>query len=214
LLTAANIHPMALAVDLAKAAVADGRTPVVLADYSDRSGAATWLLQEILAQSLERTLIVTITDAKTIATLQAQGVKAGDAFDMAVGGLVDESAGEPVHIQGTVLNVGEGIEPGSGEVWINVGFGRGNVLVISPFLAQIVAPSFCRTLGLDPADFDVFAIKSRAHFRRGFDDSGFAKTILLVEPPEPFLGTVHLDALPYENVELSQFYPYGQPDFP
>ena len=59
----------------------------------------------------------------------------------------------------------------------------------------------------------MFAIKSRVHFRRGFDDSGFAKTILLVEPVEPFLGTVRLDGLPYQNVDLKKFYPYGDPGF-
>jgi len=34
------------------AAMANGEVPVVLADHSDRSGAATWLLREILAQDL------------------------------------------------------------------------------------------------------------------------------------------------------------------
>ena len=38
--------------------------------------------------------------------------------------------------------------------------------------------------------------------------------VLLVEPPSPFLGTVHLDALPYRNVDLKKFYPYGEPVFP
>ena len=52
------------------------------------------------------------------------------------------------------------------------------------------------------------------HFRRGFDDNGFARTILLVEPTEPFLGTTRLDGLPYENVDLTKFYPYGNPTFP
>ena len=52
------------------------------------------------------------------------------------------------------------------------------------------------------------------HFRRGFDDSGFAKTILLVEPVEPFLGTVRLDGLPYQHVDLKKFYPYGDVAFP
>ena len=55
----------------------------------------------------------------------------------------------------------------------------------------------------------MIAIKSRVHFRRGFDDSGFAKTILLVEPDEPFLGTVRLDGLPYRAVSLARYYPYG-----
>jgi len=62
--------------------------------------------------------------------------------------------------------------------------------------------------------FEVMAIKSRVHFRRGFHDNGFAKTILLVEPTEPFLGTVRLDKLPYQNVDLNRFYPYGDPSFP
>ena len=62
--------------------------------------------------------------------------------------------------------------------------------------------------------FKAIAIKSRVHFRRGFDDSGFARTILLVEPVEPFLGTVRLDGLPYRNVELKNFYPYGDVEFP
>src|SRR5467141_3066682 len=41
-----------------------------------------------------------------------------------------------------------------------------------------------------------FVKVARVHFRRGFDDSGFAKTILLTEPEQPFLGTVRLEACP------------------
>ena len=69
-------------------------------------------------------------------------------------------------------------------------------------------------IGLDANAFDVIAVKSRVHFRRGFHDSGFAKTILLIEPVEPFLGTVRLDGLKCENVDLKDFYPYGNPSFP
>jgi hypothetical protein len=62
--------------------------------------------------------------------------------------------------------------------------------------------------------FKVFAITSRVHFRRGFDDSGFAKTTLVVEPEQPFLGTVRLEALPYGHVDIAKFYPYGDVSFP
>ena len=210
LLDTVRIHPVADAVRLAQQAVADKRSPVVLADYSDRSGTATWLLREIVEQDLPRALVGTITDAKAIAILQASQARPGDAFDMEVGGLVDPSAGAPVRIVGTVLGTSEGANRHSGQTWFHIGFGRGCVLVLSPYLAQILEPSSFRAMGLPPEDFDVFAIKSRAHFRRGFDDSGFAPTILLVEPPEPFMGTVHLDALAYEHVDLAAFYPYGR----
>ncbi len=213
LLETTKIHSIAEGVALAKQAVAEGKTPVVLADHSDRSGYATWLLREIMAQGLAKTLVVTVADPKAIETLVGQGVKPGDAFDMAVGGLADESAGQPVRVQGKVLSVTGGLRRGDKDTWIHVGFGDGNVLVISPYLAQIIESSSLSEIGLDPAAFDVIAIKSRVHFRRGFDDTGFAPTILLVEPDEPFLGTVRLDGLTYQNVTLGAYYPYGSPNF-
>jgi microcystin degradation protein MlrC len=210
LLTSTKIHTIPEGVALAKQAVRRGETPVVLADHSDRSGYATWLLREIIAQDLSNTLIATVTDAAGTAKLRDQGAKAGDPFDMEVGGLADESAGEPVRIQGTILNAVEG----HGQFWVSIAFGRGNVLVLSTYLVQIVEPFSLEALGLDIGAFEIMAIKSRVHFRRGFHDNGFAKTILLVEPTEPFLGTVHLDKLPYQNVDLKQYYPYGNPMLP
>jgi microcystin degradation protein MlrC len=210
LLTSTKIHSVAEGVALAKQAVARGETPVVLADHSDRSGYATWLLREIIAQDFSNTLIATVADAAATATLKAQGAKAGDAFDMAIGGRVDASAGEPVGIRGTIVNVVER----HGQFWVCVKFGRDNVLILSTYLVQVMEPLSLRDLGLDLDAFQIFAIKSRVHFRRGFHDNGFAKTILLVEPAEPFLGTVHLDKLPYENVDLGKYYPYGDPPFP
>src|SRR6202166_3918016 len=193
LLTSAKIHTIPEGVALAKQAVQSGQTPVVLADYSDRSGYATWLLREIIEQDLSNTVIATVADAKATAKLKAQGAKAGDAFDMEVGGLTDESAGQPVRIQGTILNAVEG----HGQFWVCIKFGRDNVLILSTYLVQVMEPFSLAGLGLDVSAFRIFAIKSRVHFRRGFHDNGFAKTILLVEPTEPFLGTVRLDKLPY-----------------
>jgi microcystin degradation protein MlrC len=103
---------------------------------------------------------------------------------------------------------------GHGQFWVCVRFGRDNVLILSTYLVQVTDPFSIKDLGLDPNTFQIMAIKSRAHFRRGFHDNGFAKTILLVEPTEPFLGTVHLDKLPYEHVDLKNYYPYGNPTFP
>jgi microcystin degradation protein MlrC len=210
LLKSTRIHSIREGVALAKQAVANRATPVVLADHSDRSGYATWLLREIVAQDLANTLIATIADASATAKLKAMGIKAGDPFDMEIGGLADESAGEPVRIPGTIVNAVEDY----GHFWVCVSFGRNNVLILSTYLVQIMEPFSLKALGLDIAAFEVMAIKSRVHFRRGFDDNGFAKTILLVEPEQPFLGTTRLDKLPYQNVDLTKYYPYGDPVFP
>ena len=210
LLNTARVHLIPEGVRLAKQAIAKGETPVVLADHSDRSGYATWILKEAIAQGLEGVLFATIADGKLSAALEAKGVKAGDAFDYDVGGLADESAGQPVRVTGTVLKAVEGY----GQFWIVVAFGKGNVLILSRYLVQIQEPLPLNALIDDVSTFKAIAIKSRVHFRRGFDDSGFARTILLVEPVEPFLGTVRLDGLPYKNVDLKKFYPYGDVTFP
>jgi microcystin degradation protein MlrC len=217
LLATTKLHRMAEGVALAREAVAARRGPVVLADYSDRSGYATWLLGEIVAQGLSRTLVATVADPAAVEAVLRAGARRGDPFDREVGGRADESAGEPVRITGTVLGSAEPTTPrvmGGGQQWVMIGFGEGNVLVLSPFLVQVTEPQELWKLGLRPEDFDVIGIKSRAHFRRGFDDSGFAPTILLVEPEQPFLGTARLEALHYDHLDLTAFYPYGAPAGP
>src|SRR5437660_3691278 len=113
-------------------------------------------------------------------------------------------------VKGTIT----GVADIAGRHWVSVAFGRGNVVLISEYLTQVMDPLGLTGPGFSIDQFKVFAIKSRVHFRRGFDDSGFAKTILLVEPEQPFLGTVRLEALPYRNVDISKFYPYGDVSFP
>jgi microcystin degradation protein MlrC len=210
LLKTATVHPIPDGVTLAKEAVARGATPVVLADHSDRSGSATWILQEVIAQDLGGVLFATIADRAAVEAVVAKELKAGDPFDMDIGGRADESAGQPVRIKGTIA----GVAHIAGRDWVSVAFRSGNVVVISEYLTQLMDPLDLQGPGFTVDQFKVFAIKSRVHFRRGFDDSGFAKTILLVEPEQPFLGTVRLEALPYRNVDISQFYPYGDVSFP
>jgi len=214
LVKAAKIYLMPEGVALAKKACESGQTPVVLADHSDRSGAATWLLEQVIGQGLKNTLIVTLADEEACAKMAS--AKVGDAVQIAVGGKLDESAGQPVPITGKVKHVIEtqGRRNGPGQRWLAVDIGNGNTVVLSPYLVQIMEVDTLREIGLDPDSYDVIAIKSRAHFRRGFDDNGWAKTILLVEPLEPFLGTVRLEALPYKHADLKKFYPYGNPQFP
>ena len=206
LLGAGGVHLIPEGVRLAKEAIAKGATPVVLADHSDRSGSATWLLQEVIKQDLEGVLFATIADRKAV--MAAKDLKPGDPFDREVGGLADESAGQPVRVKGTI----KGVMHALGLHWVAVNFGKGNVVLLSEYLTQVMDPHDLK--GFDVAEYKAFAIKSRVHFRRGFEDSGFAKTILVVEPEQPFLGTVRLDALPYKNVDVRKFYPWGDVSFP
>lgn len=213
LLNSAKIYGVAEGLDLAAADKSSRRVPVVIADHSDRSGAATWILREIIERGFSRTLIASVMDGKLVASLM-KSARIGDAFDREVGGRVDASAGQPVRVAGRIAGMGHANDgTGSRSEWLSVAFGDGNMLVISAHLMQVIETTMLEAMGFALADFDVFVLKSRVHFRRGFYDSGFASRIYLVEPPEPFLGTVRLDGLPYKNVRLTDFYPYGDPEF-
>jgi microcystin degradation protein MlrC len=189
------------------AAIARGDVPVAVGDHSDRPGDATHILRAFQERGVNRVLYGTITDPQALEALAAAGASAGDAFDRAIGGFTP-SGGEPYPIQGTLRYFGRGL--GYDRVAV-VGFGDGNAVIITPAYTQITDPGRFAFGTLSPDDFDVFVVKSRVHFRRGFDETGFAKTIIIVEAPGPFVGTTFLDALPYEHVDLSTLYPYGTP---
>ncbi|MGC4008476.1 MAG: M81 family metallopeptidase [Pseudomonas sp.] len=199
---------------LALSSVRLGAKPVVIADHSDRSGYATWVLRELLRLETRRTLFAAIADGPLVQKLKASGAKAGDRFDHEVGGRVEASAGDPVRVVGTVVRTGHvhaaANSPGD---WIAVAFGDGNLVIVSTYLMQVIDPGLLRAAGIDLEAFDIVVIKSRVHFRSGFHDSGFAAEIVLVEPTQPFLGTTRLDALAYRHLSLSNYYPYGADSF-
>ena len=185
-----------------------GETPIVLADYSDRSGDATFILDQIVEQKMSNVLYATLRDEHAIQALLQSNAAPGDLFDREVGGFAGPASGEPVRIEGTLRYLG----PGHGfETVAIVEFGDSNWLVITPALKQVIWLSEFDFGGIDPENFDVFVLKSRVHFRRGFDENGFAKSIHIVDAPGPFVGTVHLDALEYENVTIENYYPFGTP---
>jgi microcystin degradation protein MlrC len=195
------------AAQVVQQAVAQGETPVAVGDHSDRPGDATHILRAFEAAGVERVLYGTITSPATLEALEEAGASAGDPFDMSIGGFTP-SGGEPYPIQGTLAYFDEGFSYDKVAV---VEFGNGNAVILVPTYEQVTQPQRFGFLPMGLEDFDVFVVKSRVHFRRGFDETGFAKTIVVVEAPGPFVGTTFLDALPYEHVELSSLYPFGLP---
>lgn len=185
-----------------------GRTPIVLADYSDRTGDATFALQEIVDQKLSNVLYATLRDENALQELLDGNAQPGDLFDREVGGFAGPASGDPVRIEGTVRYIGPGLAFDNIAI---IEFGDSNWLILTPALKQVIWTTQLEFGPVDPDDFDVFVIKSRVHFRRGFDETGYAKGIYIMDAPGPYVGTTRLDALDYENVTLENYYPYGIP---
>ncbi|UCC75228.1 MAG: M81 family metallopeptidase [Gemmatimonadota bacterium] len=196
------------AVRRARQAVAANATPIVLADYSDRPGDATWILRQLIDQGVNGVLYAALRDERALEALADRDAAPGDPFDMEVGGFTGPPAGAPVRISGTV-SFFESTE--LYERTAAIEFGDGNVLILAPAYTQITSPERLRFGSIDPDTFDVFVVKSRVHFRRGFDETDYAKTIIVVDAPGPWVGTTRLGALDYQYAPIDRLYPFGTP---
>ncbi len=180
-------------VAMALTAVNQGKTPVVLADHSDRTGGSTHILAELIRQDAGNFCIATLRDENAVAAI-ADGYRTGDPIQIEVGGHTDRFAGNPVFLDGTVTFSGE---YGRDRAAV-VSFGNNNHVILTPHLHQVTTTSIYEPLGIDLESIDIFVLKSRVHFRRGYHENGFAETIIEVDAPG--LGPADLSILPYRNV--------------
>ena len=188
-------------------AIKNGDTPVALGDYSDRQGDATWITSQLIKNKVKNFLIATLRDENVLEELVKIDAKKGDMFDYNVGGYTGEQAGKPLQIKGVIKYFGPRF--GYDHVAV-VEFSQGNVIIIVPTYEQIIRPSSLRFGGINPDDFDVIVVKSRVHFRRGFDETGYSKTIIVVDAPGDFIGTTRLDALDYKFGPVKDLYPFSE----
>lgn len=194
------------AVARTNVSVGSGIRPVVLGDYSDRPGDATWILDELIKQKSSKILYAALTDAPALEKLKASQAKAGDAFDMAVGGYTGEQAGKPVRVQGELSYVG----PLMGYEYVAVvNFGDQSKLVLAPTYTQITTTRPLRNDAFNVDDFDIIVLKSRVHFRRGFDETGYAREIFIVDAPGDWFGTTRLQALDFQFLPIQNMYPFS-----
>lgn len=183
--------------------VAEGKSPAIVGDYSDRMGDATHILKELITQQASNFCIATLKDERVLQKLSTEGKKNGEQVSISVGGYLAESSGEPVAIEGLLEYFGPYENRKDGREFDKIAvvkFGNNNRVIISPDLYQVVYPAIFDVLNIDDEKLDIIVLKSRAHFRRGFDLIDYAGSIHIVDAPEPYFGTIHLDALDYKNI--------------
>jgi microcystin degradation protein MlrC len=169
-----------------------GKTPVVIADHSDRTGNSTWILEELMRQRASDFTIASIGDEKAIADIQSKA-KVGDRVKVQVGGWADQYAGKPQTIEGTVERLGPIAGFKSGAVLL---FGTNNRVVLTPELHQVTTPAIFDRLNIDISK-QIVVLKSRVHFWRGFVEDGLAKAVVVIDAPG--LGPADVTTIPYKN---------------
>ncbi len=191
-----------LSIEAAKA----GKTPVIIADHSDRTGNSTHILAELMKQGAENFCIATISDQLALETLEANEAKIGDEVSLDVGGYEDEFAGNPVPIKG-ILEFFDTY--GRSDKVAVVKFGNNNRVIITPVLNQVTTAGIFKNLNIDINELDIIALKSRVHFRRGFYENGLAGAIFEIDAPG--LGPADLTSISYKNIP-DNLYPLSRKD--
>lgn len=172
--------------------------PLVFANMSDRLGDATHILGELIARDQKNFVVATIADEKAIAFIK-EGYAVGDAVAVDIGGHTSDLAGAPVTIDGEVAFIGDYVIEGSAPSdLVTLTFGENNWVLLTPTRYQVTTRSILDHVGVPVDDMDIFVVKSRNHFRRGFMETGLAKYAVVIDAPGH--GPADIGQLDYKNL--------------
>lgn len=176
----------------------------VLADTGDNinggaPGDSTWLLAEALRHPHIRTL-ATVWDPAALEKAKSAGV--GAQLRLELGGHSCEQAGPPIPVQAQVLSIGDGefINTGPMATGARVSMGGSAVIRVGncDILIQLRSvqpndPEMFRSVGEDPASYDVALLKGAAAIRAGWA----SLTSRFIDVASPGVCDSRLDRLTY-----------------
>ncbi len=188
------VEPIAESVARARE-LAEG--PVILVDHGDNCGSGgnqdvMAVLEEVMRQGLDDVVAGPFCDPEAVARMVEAGV--GSRITLALGGKVDMPAiglaGRPLEVTGQVRRITDGSFTVTGPMFTGVAMNIGRTAVLDTGKVEIVVSEGrfepfdrgCFThAGIDPARKKYVLIKSRQHFRAGFEE--IAKHIVMVSGP-------------------------------
>ncbi len=190
------------------AAAKAGKRLVVIADHADRSGNSTHILEQLIEQQSQNFFIAALADPRALEILLTQGRESGEEVTLKLGGYADKFAGNPVTVTGTLDYIGpfQSEEVTAPTVAV-INIGNNNRIALTPEYYQAWQPDVFDGFHVDIESTDILVVKSRVHFRRGFEDTGLAKAIIVVDAPG--WGPADLSTLEYRNVS-ADIYPLSE----
>lgn len=204
-----EVSPVADSIAAAKA-MTEG--PIVLADHGDVAGSGgstdvTDVLAEVIAQGLENVCAGPFCDPATVAQMQDAGV--GAEVTIALGGKTDFPAigheGSPLSVTGRVRCITDGTFTVTGPKNTGVQENVGRTAVLDTGSIEILVTSHRHEpydlgifthAGVDPARKAFILLKTRQHFRAGFEP--IMKDVVMVSGPG--ICTSDYGVLPWRNV--------------
>jgi microcystin degradation protein MlrC len=216
-----HTEPMAQSIADAKS-MTDG--PILLADHGDNTGAGglqdvMTVLAEVMAQKLKDVVAGPFTDPDSVVRMIEAGVGAEITIDL--GGKIDMPAmdlkGQPLTVSGRVKVISDGRFKVTGPMMTGTQISMGRTVVLDTGDIDIVVSEkryepfdvgCFSSVGIDITKKQYILIKSRQHFRAGFEP--LVKDIVLVAGPG--VCSSDYDIFPFKNLRRP-IYPLD-PDTP
>lgn len=170
-------------------ALQSDRRPFVLSDGPDApssgsTGDSTEILKALLEMPFDKTALLNIVDAAAVESAIRAGI--GQTLTVSVGGRLAPAFFSPVEFTGTVRTISDGRFTHKGAAYRGVEFQRGRTVVLQsgPIFLMVMEqpalqwdPELYRSVGLEPADAQLVAVKSPTGFRAAY--APFAAEILI-----------------------------------
>ncbi len=187
--------------------------PIVLADVADNcggggSGDTTVLLKTLLEMRAEDTGFAIMWDPE--AAMLAHQAGPGARIALRLGGKTEPNHGEPLEVEATVKRVTDGrfVNTGPMQTGLEVALGKTALLQVDGIevitISQRMAPNdpeIFRHVGIDPEKKSVLVVKSRGHFRAGYEPLASE----IVEVDCPGMASPNLSWFAYKNVPRPLF---------
>ncbi len=204
----ANLTPLDDAVRLAK----ESPVPLAFADVADNPGGGghgntTWILEAFHKAGVEGALVGMMLDAPL--AVEAHGLGVGARFTARFNrdSTADDPFRRPFEAEAMVRAVSDGNVTGRRGIYAGTAMtlGRtvclqigGLAVVVIEGRAQCADPAFFEHLGLDIGAARCIVVKSRGHFRGGFDE--FFRHEQIVEVDCPGLTSPVLSRFPWQHL--------------
>lgn len=207
----ANLLPLEEAVRLARAAGQDHRAPaLLLADVADNPGGGgrgntVWILEAFHAARVEGAVLGVFNDPELAAEAHLLGE--GARFTARFNRAETHELSHPFAAEAVVEALHDGRITGRRGIYAGreVDLGPcallrigGLRVAVATNRRQLCEPAMLEALGIDLARVRSLVVKSRGHFRAGFDEHFAPGRILEVDVPG--LTTVVLDRVPWRQV--------------
>ena len=167
--------------------------PVILADIGDNPGAGgatdgTTLLRALIDIGAQRTIVAVMRDPEAVSKAIQVGV--GNEITMKIGGKTDRFHGEPLEVTGHIRLISDGVFRHRGPMAAGMEMRMGKTVVLDVKGIEVILTELrmqpmdlqlYRSLGIEPSEKQVIAVKSSVHYRAAH--TPIAKKIIEVDTP-------------------------------